>query len=105
MKMIGDYEVFEPGECYFAVGYDDPSEKEYASVYISPISTWNKRECLDDSFGSHSLDDEALPLDLSNSMEATWESKYSPEEIRTAMLERGFLEGPEEMQEFLFSDE
>ncbi|CAB4196814.1 hypothetical protein UFOVP1290_334 [uncultured Caudovirales phage] len=101
MKVIDDCEVFDPSECYFAVGI----EKDCFSttIFITPISVWEEEGHLDDCFASQSLDYGSLPLDLSNSMEATWESKYDVEKVREAMIAKGFIEN-KDMYDYLFNN-
>lgn len=105
MQIINDTEVFEPGECLFALGYDDPSNTQYLTVCITDKATWDERECLNDCFGDHSLPEDAIPNGIWNSMEATWETKMRLEQAHAALLSAGFVEGPPAMYEFLFSKE
>ena len=85
----------------FAVGI----EKDCFSttIFITPISVWEEEGHLDDCFASQSLDYGSLPLDLSNSMEATWESKYDVEKVREAMIAKGFIEN-KDMYDYLFNN-
>lgn len=104
MQIINDTEVFEPSECLFAVGYDDPNYTQYLSVHITDKATWDERECLNDCFGDHSLPEDAIPAGMYNAMEATWETEMLPEEARAALLKAGFVESLD-MTKYLFPQE
>jgi hypothetical protein len=103
MKIINDTEIFEPGECLFAIGYDDPNSTQYASIVIVDKQYWDEEGCMSDLIGDHSFDDGAIPDGIFNSMEATWETEMSIDDARTAMLAAGFVES-KELTEFVYRE-
>jgi len=104
MKIINDTEVFEPSECLFAIGYDDPSNTQYASIVIVDKAYWEKEGFMNDGIGDQSFDDDTIPHGIYNSMEATWETELPIEKARAAMLEAGFVES-KELTEFVYRGE
>ncbi len=104
MKIVNDTEIFEPSECLFAIGYDDPSNTQYASIVIVDKAYWGEEGFMNDGIGDHSFDDDVIPQGISNSMEATWETKMPIEEARAAMLAVGFVES-EELTKFVYRED
>jgi hypothetical protein len=103
MEVINDTEVFQPSECFFAVGLD-PDGSGSVMVCVSDKETFDREGCLNDCFGDHSMTDDAIPHGIHNTMEATWESIMPLEETRTAMLKAGFVES-QDMYDYLFARE
>jgi hypothetical protein len=95
-----DGELFQPSECYFACGIE-PDGGEEVVVSITGKEYWEEEGCLDDCFGDHCFDDDALPSGVYNLSEATWESNKSIEETRTAMEAKGFV-WSQDMHDFMF---
>lgn len=92
-----DGELFQPSECFFAVGLEDGE----MCVAITGKEYWEEEGCLDDCFGDHCFDDDALPPRISNTAEATWESPFSVEETRAMMEAKGFV-WSQEMHDFIY---
>jgi hypothetical protein len=93
MQVINDTEVFEPSECLFAIMKDRDDPASYI-VLITDSQTWDNEQCLNDSFGSHSLPDGVLPEEMEEAMEATWLT-FKPIEMRAALISAGFIESSE----------
>jgi hypothetical protein len=93
MQIINDTEVFSPSECFFAVGYSNDFQSTV--VLVTDQETWTKLQCLNDCFGSHSLPVGAIPNNIHEAMESTWETEMSEEDARGAMLKDGFIEHSE----------
>lgn len=91
MEIINDTEVFQPNECFFACGIDDPDGDKIVTVYITSKNFWDEEGFLDDCFGDHSLKEGALPSGIDSIMEATWESSFSIKETRKLMEDKGFV--------------
>lgn len=96
-----DGELFQPSECYFAVGQDDPDYDGGFCVAITGKEYWEEEGCLDDCFADQCFADDALPPGIHNTSEATWESPYSIEETRALMEAKGFI-WSQEMHDFMF---
>jgi hypothetical protein len=97
MQIINNTEVFEPKECLFALS-SNPDDVGSIMIAITDKATWNREGCLNDGFGDHSLPKGTLPKEISNIMEAIWETEMSIEDVRTVLLSAGFVESPELFQ-------
>jgi hypothetical protein len=95
MKIINDTEVFEPGECLFALNEGN----DITVIAITSKAFWAKNHHLDDSLGDHSFPEETNTLLTKNSiwneMESTWFADLALDETRAVMLAAGFVESKE----------
>ena len=92
MKIIKDYEVYEPNECYF--GLSAPNEEDDGDntviVVIVNKSFWMEENCLNDQFGYHSFDKGVVPEEFQEVMEATWETELNVNEAKELLIKAGF---------------
>lgn len=98
MKIINDTEVFEPRECYFTLSTSEDFDSGVI-VSITSIDFWKENQCLDDCFGTQSLDQDVnqalLDAGISQEMEAMWGTDLTEDAAREVLTKLGFVESKE----------